>query len=78
MACADPLISDTAQLLEDYARTLDQTRCELALARLMFRAAMDALVLVATAPERYEQIQRELRKDREAMMSAAMGTPRDV
>ncbi len=40
--------------------------------RLMFRAALDQLALVATAPERAEQIQRELRREREVFMTEAL------
>ncbi len=44
--------------------------------RLMFRAAMDGLSLVATAPERYEQMQRDLRKEREAFMAEELARER--
>ena len=40
--------------------------------RLLFRAALDQLALVATAPEHAEQIQRELRKERERYMAEAL------
>ena len=40
--------------------------------RLLCRAALDQLALVATAPERYEQIQREARKELECYMAAAL------
>lgn len=66
-----PILSPDAQsdaLRDDLA----QTRRERDLYRLMLHAAMDQLALVATAPERYEQIQRELLHDRREFMARAM------
>mgnify|MGYP001569841629 CR=1 len=48
------------------------TRRELALYRLMVKAALDQLALVATRAEHYENIQRILRKDREQFMAGAL------
>ncbi len=48
---------------------LEEARRERDLFRLLYDASMDGLSLVATAPERYEQQQRELRKERESYMA---------
>lgn len=52
---------------------LADARRDAALWRLMFRAALDQLALVATQPERYEGMQRELRREREGMMAKELG-----
>lgn len=61
---------DWAQRAEALRDELAACQQELAIARIMVRGAMDALALVATVPERYETIQREQRKEREAFMGA--------
>jgi hypothetical protein len=48
---------------------LADVRRERNLYHLLYLAALDGLSLMATAPERYEQIQRELRKEREQFMA---------
>ena len=48
---------------------LEEARRERDLFRLLYLASLDGLSLVATAPERYEQQQRELRKERETFMA---------
>ncbi len=59
-----------ADALDDALRDdLADARRERDLYRLLFRCAMDALSLSATAPERAEQIQRDLRKEREQFMA---------
>ena len=62
------------QLAHD-ERAIDLLRLDVAHYRMLYRAALDALTLMATASERAEQIGRELRKEREAMMAQAFAAP---
>lgn len=62
------MVSDTlADALRD---DLAEARRERDQLRLVLHAALDALSLEATAPERYEHIQRELLKERQHYMAA--------
>lgn len=51
---------------------LAEARRERNMYRLLYLAALDGLTLVATASERYEQLQRDLRKEREQFMAAEL------
>lgn len=51
---------------------LAEARRERNMYRLLYLAALDGLSLVATAPERYEQIQRDLLNERQAYMAKAL------
>ena len=48
---------------------LEEARRERDLFRLLYLASLDGLSLIATAPERYEQISKDLRKEREAFVA---------
>lgn len=71
------LAPTTLTLCTDADATSDALRDDLADARrerdlwkFLYRAAMDGLALWAHAPERAEQIQRALLKERETFMAA--------
>ncbi len=56
-------------------RAIDLLRLDVAHYRMLYRAALDALTLMATATERAEQIQRELLRERVNYMAQHFAAP---
>ncbi len=69
LARALSVLADARQLVA----IAERAQIERDIYRQIARAALDQLALVATVPERFASIQRELRQERERFMACELG-----